>query len=211
MEQTQKESIFSKPWVQSLVGIIVIVLLLGGALVWKSLSSHVSIDKSQITAPTITIGPEASGILAEVYVKPGDTVTVDEPVARVGSEVLTAKVAGTIITTQDTPGQVFAPGAPVVTMINPTALRVVGTIEEDKGLSDLKVGQTVTFTVDAYGGQKFTGVIDEISPTSNDSGVAFTISDQRETKNFTVKARYDIAAHPEFKNGMSAKMTVYIK
>ena len=211
MEQTQKESIFSKPWVQSLVGIIVIVLLLVAALVYKSMSSSVSIDKSQITAPTITIGPEVSGILAEVYVKPGDAVAVDQPIARVGAETLSAKVAGIVITTQNTPGQVFASGAPVVTMIDPLALRVVGTIEEDKGLSDLKVGQPVTFTVDAYGGQKFTGIIDEISPTSNDSGVAFTISDQRETKNFTVKARYDVTAHPEFKNGMSAKMTVYIK
>jgi multidrug resistance efflux pump len=211
MEATKKESIFSKPWVQSTVGVIVIVLLLVAALVYKSLTSHVSIDKSQITAPTINIGPQASGILAEVYVKPGDSVTADQPVARVGGEVLSAKVAGTVITTMDTPGQLFAPGTPVVTMIDPTQLRVVGTIEEDKGLSDLKVGQPVTFTVDAFGGTKYYGVIDEISPTSNDSGVAFTISDQRETKNFTVKVRYDIAAHPEFKNGMSAKMTVYIK
>ncbi|MEO5646262.1 MAG: HlyD family efflux transporter periplasmic adaptor subunit [Candidatus Paceibacterota bacterium] len=211
MEQTKKEGIFSKPWVQSLVGVIVIVLALIGVLVWKSLTSHVSIDKSQITAPTITIGPEVSGILAEVYVKPGDLVTVDEPIARVGSEILSAKIAGIVITTQNTPGQVFAPGMPVVTMIDPTALRVVGTIAEDKGLSDLKIGQPITFTVDAYGSQKFTGIIDEISPTSNDSGVAFTISDQRETKNFTVKARFDVSAHPEFKNGMSAKMTVYIK
>lgn len=211
MEQNNKQSIFSKPWVQSLTGIIVIVLLLGGALVWKSLSSHVSIDKSQIAAPLINIGPESEGILAEVYVKPGDTVTADEPVARVGGETLSAKVAGIVTTTQNTPGQVFAPGSAVVTMIDPTQLRIVGTIEEDKGFSDLKVGQPVTFTVDAFGRKQFTGIVDELSPTSNDSGVAFTISDQRETKNFTVKVRYDVAAHPEFKNGMSAKMTVYVK
>ncbi|MDB5254748.1 MAG: multidrug resistance efflux pump [Candidatus Nomurabacteria bacterium] len=211
MEQPNKQSIFSKPWVQSTTGIIIIALVLIGALVWKSLSSHVSIDKSQISAPMINIGPETAGILAEVYVQPGDTVTAGQPVARVGSETLSAQVAGLVITTHNTPGQVFASGVPVVTMIDPTQLRVVGTIEEDKGLSDLKVGQPVSFTVDAYGSAEFTGLIDEISPTSNDSGVAFTISDQRETKNFTVKVRYDTAAHPEFKNGMSAKMTVYIK
>jgi multidrug resistance efflux pump len=211
MEQSTKQSIFSKPWVQSLTGVIVIALLFGGAIVWKSLSSHVSIDKSQISAPMINIGPETAGILAEVYVQPGDMVSVDQPVARVGNEVLSAKVAGLVINTQNNPGQVFAAGVPVVSMIDPNQLRVVGTIEEDKGLSSLKVGQPVTFTVDAYGSQTFQGIIDEISPTSNDSGVAFTISDQRETKNFTVKARYDVAAHPEFKNGMSAKMTVYIK
>ncbi len=211
MEAPTKQSIFSKPWVQSLTGIIVVVLLLIGALVWKSLSSHVSIEKSQIMAPTIVIGPQAEGILAEVYVKAGDTVTADEPVARVGNEILSAKVAGLVIAVQNTPGQVITPGAAVVSMIDPTQLRVVGTIAEDKGLADLRVGQPVSFTVDAFGGTTFTGIVDEISPTSDQSGVAFDISDQREVKNFTIKARYDIAAHPEFKNGMSAKMTVYTK
>lgn len=211
MEQPEKKSVFSKPWVQSLVGTIVIVFALGGILFWKSSSSHVSIDKSQITAPIIAIGPEAEGILAEVYVKPSDTVTIDEPVARVGTEVLSAKIAGIVISTQNVPGQVFAPGSAVVSMIDPTQLRIVGTIAEDKGLTDIKIGQPVTFTVDAFSGTKFNAIVDEISPTSNDSGVAFTISDERETKNFEVKARYDITAHPEFKNGMSAKMTVYIK
>jgi multidrug resistance efflux pump len=211
MEQSTKQSIFSKPWVQSLTGIVIVGVILGGFLVWKSLSSHVSIEDSQITAPTIAIGPEAEGILAEVYVKAGDTVTADEPVARVGDEILSAKVAGLVIDVQNTPGQVFEPGQAVVSMIDPTQLRVDGTLEEDKGLSDIAVGQPVTFTVDAFGNQTFDGVIDSISPTAEDSGVVFDISDERAVQKFDIKARYDIAAHPEFKNGMSAKMTVYIK
>lgn len=211
MEQPQKQGLFSKPWVQSLTGIILIVLALAALLVWKSLSSYVSIDKSQVIAPTISIGPEAEGILAEVYVKAGDTVTVDEPVARVGSEILSAKVAGTVVTVQNTPGQVVMPGTAVVSMIDPTQLRVVGTLQEDKGLSDIKLGQPVTFTVDAFGSQSFTGIVDEISPTSDQSSVVFDISDKRAEQNFRVKVRYDVAAHPEFKNGMSAKIKAYIK
>jgi multidrug resistance efflux pump len=211
MEENNKQSIFSKPWVQSLVGIIVIAVALGGLIVWKSLSSHVSIENSQILAPTIAIGPQAEGILQEVDVQPGDSVTAGETVARVGSEILTAQVDGTVIATQDTPGEVIMPGTPVVSMIDPTQLRVVGTIEEDKGLADIKVGQPVTFTVDAFGNEKFDGVIDQISPTSDQSSIVFDISDEREEQNFDVKVRYDIAAHPEFKNGMSAKITDYIK
>jgi hypothetical protein len=69
----------------------------------------------------------------------------------------------------------------------------------------------VTFTVDAFGNEKFDGVIDQISPTSDQSSIVFDISDEREEQNFDVKVRYDIAAHPEFKNGMSAKITDYIK
>jgi multidrug resistance efflux pump len=212
MEQSEiKQSIFSKPWVQSLVGIIIIVLAVGALIIWKSMSSHVSIDNSQVIAPAIAIGPQAEGVLQEVDVQPGDTVTAGETVAHVGSEILTAKVAGTVIATQNTPGQVIMPGTPVVTMIDPTQLRVVGTVQEDKGLANIKVGQPVTFTVDAIGSKHFTGVVDEISPTSDQTSIVFNISDKRAAQNFQVKVRYDVAAHPEFKNGMSAKITVYIK
>lgn len=211
MEANNKQSIFSKPWVQSLTGIIIVVLALAGLLVWKSLSSHVSIDTSQISAPTIAIGPQTEGVLSAVYVQPGDTVTAGEQVALVGSQVLSAQINGIVIATENTPGQVIMPGTAVVSMIDPGQLRVVGTIQEDKGLADIKVGQPVTFTVDAFGNQTFTGVVDQISPTSNESSIVFNISDKRQQQNFDVKVRYDIVAHPEFKNGMSAKITVYTK
>ncbi len=209
MEQNTKQSIFAKPWVQSLVAIIVIVVALAALVVWKSLSAYVAIDNSQVLAPTIAIGPQAEGILSAVYVQPGDAVTAGEQVALVGSEVLTAAVDGTVIATQDTPGEVVMPGTPVVSMIDPTQLRIVGTIEEDKGLSQIKVGQPATFTLDAFGSKKFTGIVDQISPTSDQSSVVFDISDQREEQNFDVKVRYDIAANPDFRNGMSAKMKIY--
>ncbi|HTH93036.1 MAG TPA: efflux RND transporter periplasmic adaptor subunit [Candidatus Paceibacterota bacterium] len=211
MEEPKKQSLFQKPWVQSVVGIVVVALLLGAVIVWKSLSSYVSIKDSLVSAPVINIGPQAAGILQEVYVKAGDKVTANEPVARVGSETLSAQVDGIVTSVQNTPGQVFQPGAAVITMIDPTQLRIVGTLAEDKGLADVKVGQPVTFTVDAFGNDTFTGIVDEVSPTSNQSGIVFSISDERAEQNFDVKVRYDVAAHPEFKNGMSAKIKVYIK
>ncbi|MES2224542.1 MAG: HlyD family efflux transporter periplasmic adaptor subunit [Patescibacteria group bacterium] len=211
MEESTKKSVFAQPGVQAVTGMLVIALLLGGALYWKAQSTHISIEKSVITAPTIAIGPQAGGILAEVYVRPGDTVSASQQVARVGSEVLSAAVAGTVISVQNTPGQVVMPGAAVVAMIVPSELRVVGTIAEDKGLRDIAVGQPVSFTVDAFGSTEYTGIVDEVSPTSDESGVAFSISDKREVKSFAIKVRFDTAAHPEFKNGMSAKMNVYIK
>jgi HlyD family secretion protein len=149
------------------------------------------------------------GILDEVYVRNGDTADVGQALARIGSEVVTAKIAGLIIDVSNTPGQVFSPSQPVVKMIDPNELRVVGTIKENEGLSDIRVGQPVSFTVDAFDGQTFTGIVEEISPTSRESGLTFSISDKREIKEFEVRVKYDNAAHPEFKNGMSAKMKVY--
>ena len=207
----KKQSLFQKPWVRSLAGMVVILALLGAAIVYKEISASVSIEDSFISAPVINIGPQSAGILGAVYVKPGEAVTAGESVAEVGTEVLTAKVDGLIISTENVPGQVFAPGSAVISMIDPTALRVVGTLDENKGLSKVKVGDPVSFTVDAFGGAQFTGLVDEISPTSDDTSVVFNISDKRPTHQFDVKVRYDIAAHPEFKNGMSAKMWVYPK
>ena len=206
-----KKSFFKRPLVQSVTGIIVIFGILGGLLYLKSTSAYVSIDMSQISAPVINVGPEAEGILSEVYVKAGDRVTVNQSLARVGSEVLSAKTAGVIINVQNTPGQVFMAGATVVSMIDPNQLRVVGKIDEDKGLSRIKVGDTAVFTVDAYGSTQFMGIVDEVSPTSNQSGSLFSISDKREIKQFNIKVRYDILLHPEFRNGMSVKLRVYAK
>jgi len=96
-----------------------------------------------------------------------------------------------------------------VSIIDPTQLRVIGTIEENKGLDKISIGQIVGFTVDAFGSKKYTGIVDEISPTSHNSGVVFTISDKRETKLFDIKVRFNPDKYPELKNGMSAKITIY--
>ena len=96
-------------------------------------------------------------------------------------------------------------------MINKDQERIVGKIDENKGLSDIKIGQVATFTVDAFGGKKFEGIVDEVSPISNESGVVFNISDKRQIKQFNIKIRFDVDAHPEFKEGMSAKITIYKK
>ncbi len=204
-----KESIFKKPWVQSVSGIVAILLIAGGALFYKSMSSSIKIEDSLVSAPVISIGPEAGGILDEVYVKSGDNVLAGQALARVGGEVLSAKVAGVVIDVSNTPGQVFGATQAVVKMIDPSELRIVGTIKETDGLADVKVGDPVAFTVDAFGGKNFAGVVDSISATSKQSGVAFSISDKREVREFEVKVKYDVQANAEFKNGMSAKMKIY--
>lgn len=89
--------------------------------------------------------------------------------------------------------------------------RDIGEIDENKGLSRINVGDPVYFTVDAFGGKKFVGVVDEVSPTSNQSGVVFNISDQRAVQQFNIKARFDTTEYPELRNGMSARMYVYVK
>lgn len=196
-------------WIRAGIVATIIVACAGGIIYWIYTSSQVYIDTATIEAPLINLSPSQPGTLQEVYVHEGDYVNDDAVVARVDNELVKTKVAGIVVSVPQTIGAVVDPTQPVVTMIDPTQLRVVGKIDEDKGLDRIAVGDRVAFTVDAFGSKNFYAVVDEVSPTSNQSAVVFNISDKREVKQFDIKARYDYSAYPDLKNGMSARMWVY--
>ncbi len=190
-----------------------IVLVLGGgiaAFTYLAASAQtVYIDKAQIEAPSVVLAPTSGGILRHTYVAIGDTIAPNTVVAQVGVELIKSSAGGLVIDARTDTGASIAPGTPIVTTIDPTQLRVVGQVDEDKGLSNLKVGQSAKFTVDAFGSEQFTGVVDEVSPTSREGDIVFSISDKRPTQSFDVKVAFDTALHPELKNGMSAKLWVF--
>lgn len=171
--------------------------------------NRIYVEKSQVAAPLIGLSSQAGGRLEKLYVGPGDTVTENEVVAEVGQEPVKTKEAGMVVSTENDPGKTVVPGEAVVTIVRPQDLRVVAQVEEDKGLSVIRVGQRVFFTVDAFGSRQFEGIVDEVSPTSRTGDVVFNISSQRQVNEFDVKIRFDIAKYPELRNGMSAKAWIY--
>ena len=210
-EHKKENKILQNKWVRS-GGLIAVVLIIAGAILyWQMSSSRIGIDLSQISAPTINLSPDGGGTLNQVYVHEGDMVAANTPVAVVGDELIKTKVAGEIITVNNDIGKIFNHGETVVAMIDPTQLRVIGTIDENKGLSSIMVGQQVFFTVDAFGSKKYSGVVDEISPSSHQTSVVFNISDARPTQQFDIKVRFNPSQYPELKNGMSAKITIFKK
>ena len=93
-----------KRTIQWIVGVIVIGACVLG--IYLFVSSHfVYIDLSVIQAPLITLVPTNSDILQQVFVKEGDTVTVDEPIARVGDQIVKAKVNGIMVYVNQNIGQ----------------------------------------------------------------------------------------------------------
>ncbi|MHB8913713.1 MAG: HlyD family efflux transporter periplasmic adaptor subunit [Minisyncoccota bacterium] len=188
----------------------VLILAAAGIAAYLIISgATTAIDAASISAPLISISPTTAGRLNAVYANEGDLLPANAPVALVGTEVVKTKVAGLVAQVTDTIGAQMAPGQVVAQMVDPSQLRVVGKIDETKGLAQVHVGDPVSFTVDAFGGETFTGVVDEIAPTSNQSDVVFNISNQRETQQFDIKARYDTSAYPQLKNGMSARLWIY--
>ncbi len=211
MAHTEKKNkLLSQPWIKSLVAIAVIFGALGGFLYWHKVQSEVTIDTSYLSAPSATIASLSGGTLNAMYVKEGDRVAPNAPVAQIGNETLFTKEGGIVVGDPHVLGSFFAPGQKIVSVINDQKMRVVGTIEETKGLSKIQAGQRVVFTVDTFGNKKYEGLVDEISPVSDDAGVAFSISDKRPVKKFDVYVRFNAATYPELKSGMSARMTVYL-
>src|ERR1017187_10517130 len=142
---------------RAILVIALFVVALGGGIGAYLLvtDQSVYIEKSTIEAPEIDLAPTTSGVLQNMYVKAGDSVTANEVVARVGNELIQTKIAGIVTKADATIGQQYNAGQTVVAMIDPSALRVVGQIDENKGLNKIAIGQYAVFTVDAYGSEKF--------------------------------------------------------
>jgi len=197
---------------KQLMLLALIAFLVAGAvaLFYLYLSqSYIYTENGDIEAPAIQLSSATGGTLENLFVRPGDEVAANEMIAQVGNDTVKTKDAGVIISVNNNIGKNFAPNEAVATMINPADLRLVAQVEEDKGLADVKVGQKVSFTVDAYGGQKFSGIVDEVSPTAKSGDIVFNISNTRQEQKFNVKIRYDVSSYPQLKNGMSAKVWIY--
>lgn len=188
-----------------------LTLIIGIYIFYQGSIGRIHIDKSLIQAPVITIAPSTSGKVREIDVKEGQTVQSGDPLAVVGSETLRADTDGLIISASDLTGSTVNPQTQLIQMIRPVNMRVVGTIDENKGLKDIYIGQVVSFTIDALPGNTYWGFVDEISPSAVSAAFSFSTSTERSVQQFTVYVKFDSAQYPAIKNGMSAKMVVYTK
>lgn len=199
----------SNPWV---VWMLLGVIVLGGGfgiVYWAVSSQYVYTDNAVIEAPVTDITPSMAGVLNQVEVNVGDIVPANTVVAQIGNQLLKTKTLSVIVDTDTAIGSTVAPGTSVVQVVDPTQLRVTAKVDEDKGLADIKIGDQVSFTVDAFGSKQYQGVVDEISPTARQGDVVFNISDKRQINQFDVKIRFDTSKYPELKNGMSARVWIY--
>jgi multidrug resistance efflux pump len=204
----KKKSRFTRKNIFLALGVLTLIAVIAGVWYFINASRYVYTDKAELEAPLIQLAPQTAGVLMHVSVDEGDMLAQSQPVARVGDEILRTQIAGLAVTVQKDIGAAYAPGKPVVTMIDPQELRVIARIEEDKGLKDVHKGQRVIFTVDAFGSQQFEGTVEAVSATKRADDVVFNISDKREVKEFDVKIDYDHEQLKEFQNGMSARVWI---
>lgn len=194
---------------RTLIVIVLICISVAGVIFYQLREGRISIDNSLIQAPITSIAPIAPGKLTAMQVYEGEKVKKGDSLATVNGQTLYADTNGLVVMANNQIGSLVSASSPVVQLINTQDERVAGTIDENKGLSGIQVGQIVSFTVDALPGKVFWGYVDEISPTAKQTQMAFSISSERPTQQFVVYAKFDANAYPEIKNGMSAKLAVY--
>jgi len=197
------------PKAMTALAVLALVSVSAAGAYWLITGARIYVEKAEITTPIISLAPATPGVIDKFYVKEGERVHKGQPLAKIGQETLRAKTSGVIISTTNKPGQTAGPQTPIITMMDPKEMRLVGRVEEDKGLSDIRPGQKVIFTIDAYGSAEYYATVETISPSARQSDIVFSISDKREEREFEVKATLDASAHQELRNGMSAKMWVY--
>ena len=190
---------------------IIAIAIIGSFIFYEKLRDRVSIEDSLIQAPIVSLSPQAPGMLVDLKVYEGEKVKKGDVLAVVGTQSLNAYQDGIIVSTMRSIGSLVSAQAPVVQMINPSEMRIAGTIDENKGFNQIKIGQIVSFTVDALPGQTFWGYVDEISPMAKQTALQFSVSSERPTQQFVIYARFDAYKYPQIKNGMSAKMAIYTK
>jgi membrane fusion protein (multidrug efflux system) len=95
---------------------------------------------------------------------------------------VTAPASGTVSKRQVEPGQLVQPGQPLMTIVADTGVFVTANFKETQ-LADIRVGQPVDFTVDAYGDYTFHGRVASIGAAT---GAKFALlPPDNATGNFT--------------------------
>lgn len=174
-------------------------------------ANRVSIEDSLVAGSITIVSPTNPGQLQEIDVYEGQKIKRGDVIGIVSGQSYVSDIDGTVIMANNSIGSIVSSQSPLAEIVNDSQMRIAGTIDENKGLKDIKVGQVVSFTVDAMPGKTFWGYIDEVSPSAKQTQMSFSISSERPTQQFVVYAKYDSTKYPEIKNGMSAKMTVYTK
>lgn len=189
------------------VATVVLLAAFIGYLEWQG-SKRVKIEDASLSAPQIPLPARAGGTLKQVYVSIGDDVAAHRPVARVGNEVIASDVAGTVVSVRDDIGASVPAGSTVATLMDRRKLRAAGLVDEDSGLAELRIGQRAIVKVDAFGGREFPGTVEEISDSPRRAGIAFSISNKDEVRQYEVKVVFDGVPYPGLKQGMSADIEV---
>lgn len=102
---------------------------------------------------------------AQVAAAKAQAASADE---MAGFTSVTSPIDGTVSDRPVDQGEPIAVGDPVLTVVNTSLLELAGRVPVDEAAA-VRVGQAVTFTLDAFPGRTFRGTVDRKDPTASAS------------------------------------------
>lgn len=153
-------------------GVIALVSLLeaaafAGTYVFHS-SRYVSVDNAQVDGDKININAPMTGTLTDWTATPGSSVGRNDIVGRVRGigagqpkRPIKSPGEGTIAVSDAVEGQYVTEGTTLATAFDPDTVHVTARVPEDE-IRDVRVGQRVDISIDAYPDAKVVGVVSEV-------------------------------------------------
>ena len=85
---------------------------------------------------------------------------------QVNNTVISSPINGIVSERPISAGDVVQAGAHLFTVVDPSSMRLEGSVPAEQ-LSQVKLGASVTFTVNGYPGRTFTGKVSRVNPTAD--------------------------------------------
>ncbi|MGD0727361.1 MAG: efflux RND transporter periplasmic adaptor subunit [Spirochaetia bacterium] len=174
-----------KTVIMLIIAIAVVAVVSIAGYYWYQGSRYVATDDARIASNVVTVSPEILGKVLEWRVKEGDTVQKDDILGRqdLGSAltsgalnpqtmgsvagvvaekaVLKAPIAGQVILSTAVVGEMAAPGMSLAVIADTDGLYVSANIKEGS-IARVKIGQSVSVSIDAFPGRRFHGRVETI-------------------------------------------------
>lgn len=222
--------------------ILVLALIGGGGIVtyYNYQNTHYVItDNAQVISDLIKIYPQIQGKISNWNVKEGDIVKADQLLANqdmeasVKSSVMNSQTLNSDADSFITKAEIKSPISGRVVQISAAVGQMVGTSTNIAVISDtsnfyvnanikevdianVRVGQKVEITIDAFGKKVFTGCVDSIKPAAQ--SVFSLIPAQNASGNYTkvtelIPLKISIVndANVTLMPGMNANVKIYIR
>ncbi|UOF92151.1 efflux RND transporter periplasmic adaptor subunit [Fodinisporobacter ferrooxydans] len=162
--------------------LVVLAAVAGGWYYYNQSANYVTTDNAQITGRMVAVTSSAPGKLVTWNGTVGQTVTANQVIGNEDVQGplgdVKTPIAGTVIQSNASQGEVVIPGMPLATIADLGNLYVIANIDETN-VNDVKIGKTVDVTVDAFPGT-LTGTVNQIGmatqstfsvlPSNNASG-----------------------------------------
>jgi len=157
--------------------IVVAFLAIGGGVAYVIYNNYMyyTTDDAQLNGNIVNISALATGVLAQLSVKVGDTVSAGQtigtvtpastaPISTKGVSAVinvTSPISGTVVQVPAVTGQEVTPGLPIVQLTDLSQVNVIAYVNEG-AINNISNGQGVDITVDAYSGTSFSGHVQQI-------------------------------------------------